>query len=137
MLYATNPNDQTLAAGGVVTFSNVLVRTGCTAVVNAGSGSVNLNKPGFYRVTFSVSANAAAANVVINMLQNGAAVSGATASGYSASAGEDVNLVIDAIVQVPPAACNCNQAAQGVTLTFVSQAAATVTNAAITVSKLA
>ena len=136
MLYATNAASQTLAADGLVAFTTPIVFTGCTATVNGTS--VNLNKPGFYRVDFVASASADAANVVINMQKNGQLISGATANGYSPAANENVMLMISAIVPVTKNdICGCNKAASGVSLTFASEAAATIANASITVNKVA
>ena len=134
MLYAANTASQTLAQNDLVSFSAPTILTGCTAVL-CGSNTVKLTRPGYYKVTFTAVASAAAANAVINMLQNGSVIPGWTAEAYSAAAGDDVQLVIDAIVQVGPND-TCNLALNTVALTFAAGAAETVTNATISVTKL-
>lgn len=134
MLYAVNNASQTLALNDLVAFSEPTILTGCTAVL-CGSNTVKLTRPGYYKVTFTAVASSAAGNVIINMLRNGSTIPGWTASAFSTASGDNVNLVIDAIVQVGPND-TCNLALNTVALTFAAGAAETVTNATISVTKL-
>ena len=134
MLYAVNNASQTLALNDLVAFSAPTILTGCTAVL-CGSNTVKLTRPGYYKVTFTAIASSAAGNVIINMLRNGSPIPGWTASAFSTASGDNVNLVIDAIVQVGPND-TCNLALNTVALTFAAGAAETVTNATISVTKL-
>lgn len=135
MLYVANNASQTLAVNDLVALGSPSIRTGCTATLS-GTTAINLNRPGFYKVTFTAVASAAAANATINMLRNGSQIPGWTASAFSTAAGDNVNLVIDAIVQVGPND-TCNQALSAVALTFAAASAITVTNATVSVTKLA
>ena len=134
MLYAVNTATQALVVNDPVSLGIPSIRTGCT-VTMPGSTGVSLNRPGFYKVTFTAIANAAAANATINMLRNGSPVSGWTSSAFSAAEGDNVQLVIDAIVQVGPND-TCNAALSTALLTFVADSPMTITNTTISVTKL-
>ena len=134
MLYAVNTSAQTLTEGNTIALGAPSIKTGCTATMSGSS--VLLNKPGFYKVTFTAIGATAAANVVVNMLRNGNTVPGWTSSAYSAADTEDAQLVIDAIVQVEPNE-TCNKALSSAILTFVAGAPENISNTTISVTKLA
>ena len=119
LIYAYSTATQTVAPNALVTYA-ASTRCGNRATLAAGTGAVQLNCPGAYRVEVRV---------------NGVALPGAEASATVAAAGDVANLKFSALVVVPQGCCS------GVTLPVALTVAATetsqtltVTNAAITVS---
>jgi len=136
MLYAYNNADQELAVGGAVLYPFIGIQTGCTATLAAGSGSVRLSRPGLFMVHFNAdAAGVAAGDVTFQLFRNGVEVPGAEGTASSTAATDVVNIGFTAIVRVEPT-CPCNTA--GVTLVVQNTGvAATASNAAITVTKIA
>lgn len=135
LIYAYSTATQTVAPNALVTYA-ASTRCGNRATLAAGTGAVQLNCPGAYRVAANVDAAPIAAGLAgIELRVNGVALPGAEASATVAAAGDVANLKFSALVVVPQGCCS------GVTLPVALTVAATetsqtltVTNAAITVS---
>lgn len=138
MLYAYNTTSTTYTAGQQLLFPSTGTQTGCTAV-KTSSNTINLNKAGYYMVHFNgdVATAAEAGNVSAILQVNGMAYPAAEATAYSSATTDIQNLGFTTIIQVQPN-CMCNTSNAPVTLTVVNgTTAATFTNAAITVTKIA
>lgn len=138
MLYAYNTTSTAYTAGQQISFTSTGTQTGCTAV-KTSSNTINLNKAGYYMVHFNgdVATTTDAGNVSAILQVNGVAYPAAEATAYSSAATDIQNLGFTTIIQVQPN-CMCNTSNVPVTLTVVNgTTAATFTNAAITVTKIA
>lgn len=120
MLYIYS-KDLAVTAGSPINFNTNVIQTGCTATHSAGSSSISLNRPGFYKVELvgSVITPAGAGDVTITMYENGVASNYAFTIVTTASATDNEAFVIDAVVQVLP---NCAAVVSNVpkVITFVS-----------------
>lgn len=138
MLYAYNTTSTAYTAGQQLSFPTTGTQTGCTAVKTT-SNTISLNKPGYYMVHFNSDAATAtdAGNISAILQVNGTAYPAAEATAYSSATTDIQNLGFTTIIQVQPN-CMCNTSNVPVTLTVVNgTTAATFTNAAITVTKIA
>lgn len=136
MLYAYSNSAQTVPANGVVAFNNTAIRTGCTVTKN-GTTNIELNRPGFYEVTFNGDFTA----TVLTSMQlyvNGILYPGAEFSVTPSAAANTNTGSFTALVQVTPQ-MTCNRANTPTTLTVRNNGTASIsmTNAAITVTKIA
>ena len=134
MISSYNITTQEVAANGLLTFSTDRILTGCTATRNGQT--FQLNKPGYYYVTFNAdgAATTAAGDIVVVLQNNGIAVPGAIATQTVAAADDAVNLAFATIVRVPPSCCAVDNTAN---LTLVNTGvAATYTNVNINITKL-
>ena len=134
MISSYNITTQEVAVNGLLTFSTDRILTGCTATRNGQT--FQLNKPGYYYVTFNAdgAATTAAGDVVVVLQNNGVAVPGAIATQTVAAADDAVNLAFTTIIRVPPSCCAVDNTAN---LTLVNTGvAATFTNANINITKL-
>lgn len=138
MLYTYSNITQNLVSDEIITFSTNSIQTGCTATHAAGTGSISLNKPGFYMVHFNGDISSATTGLATaQLLANGVEVAGAEASRSVGTEGNISGIAFTAIVRVAPNCCvNTNNVP--LTLTVAnSGVAATYSNAAITVTKIA
>lgn len=128
-LYAANTGAQAVSVGGTINLGSIIRRFGKCVTLN-GSG-ITIMEQGYYDVDVSVTAApTAAGTVIVTLYKDGVAVPGATASATAAAAGNPVNLSLTALIRQ---CCPCS----GSTLTLVlTGAAASVTNAAITVERI-
>ena len=134
MISSYNITTQEVAVNGLLTFTTDRILTGCTATRNGQT--FQLNKPGYYYVTFNAdgAATTAAGDVVVVLQNNGVAVPGAIATQTVAAADDAVNLAFTTIIRVPPSCCAVDNTAN---LTLVNTGvAATFTNANINITKL-
>ena len=133
MLRTSNTATQTLTAGSQIALGAATIQTGGTRAnaVLSGSNSIALLRPCYYKVSAVISASAAAADIVINMLVGGVQYS--TSKSYSAAVGQDAQVIFDEIVPVNQSACCCGIPTL---ITFVTEAAATVDNITINVDRL-
>ena len=134
MIRSYNITTQEVAANGLLTFSTDRILTGCTATRNGQT--FQLNKPGYYYVTFNAdgAATTAAGDIVVVLQNNGIAVPGAIATQTVAAADDAVNLAFATIVRVPPSCCAVDNTAN---LTLVNTGVAvTYTNVNINITKL-
>ena len=109
------------------------LQQGITATRNGNT--FQLNKPGYYYVTFNADASTATVDAITVELQNnGVAVPGATATITPAVADDVMNLAFATIIKVPPSCCAIDNTAN---LTLVNTGvAATFTNVNINITKL-
>lgn len=141
MLYAYTNSDTTVAVNGLLPINTVGIQTGCTVTATPGSTTINLNRPGFYKVDFSAAgatSSTTAGAITVAMRTNGVLYPGATSSDNSASATDFGSVSFSAIVQVEKqCGCSCHSTAP-TSLTFINTGiAATFTNIEVTVTKLA
>ena len=134
MISSYNNATQEVVVNGILSFSTDRILTGCTATRNGQT--FQLNKPGYYYITFNAdgAATTTPGNIVVVLQNNGISVPGAIAT-YTATAADDAtNLAFATIIKVPPSCCAVDNA---VNLTLVNTGvAATFTNVNINITKL-
>lgn len=134
MISSYNITAQDVAVNGLLTFSTDRILTGCTATRNGQT--FQLNKPGYYYVTFNAdgAATTAVGDIVVVLQNNGVAVPGAIATFTTTVVDDATNLAFSTIIRVPPSCCAVNNTAN---LTLVNTGvAATYTNVNINITKL-
>ena len=134
MIIIYNHTSQKLAINGLLTFTTDRILTGCTATRNGQT--FQLNKPGYYYVTFNAdgAATTAVGDIVVVLQNNGVAVPGAIATFTTTVADDATNLAFSTIIRVPPSCCAVDNTAN---LTLVNTGvAATYTNVNINITKL-
>ena len=134
MISSYNNSSQEVAINGLLTFSTDRILTGCTATRNGQT--FQLNKPGYYYVTFNAdgAATTAVGDIVVVLQNNGVAVPGAIATFTTTVADDATNLAFSTIIRVPPSCCAVDNTAN---LTLVNTGvAATYTNVNINITKL-
>jgi len=133
-LCAVTTAEQTVAAGGVVSFATNNLLTGCSISHVAGGNAVTIPAAGLYQVTFDGDVlPTAAGGVTIQLYNNGVAVPGAQAS-FTGVATELVHVGFNTLIKVLQS-CNCiNNTAS---LQVQSADEVQIANANITVVKLA
>ena len=134
MISSYNNTSQEVAINGLLTFTTDRILTGCTATRNGQT--FQLNKPGYYYVTFNAdgAATTAAGDIVVVLQNNGVAVPGAIATFTTTVADDATNLAFSTIIRVPPSCCAVDNTAN---LTLVNTGvAATYTNVNINITKL-
>ena len=134
MISSYNNASQDVAINGLLTFTTDRILTGCTATRNGQT--FQLNKPGYYYVTFNAdgAATTAVGDIVVVLQNNGVAVPGAIATFTTTVADDATNLAFSTIIRVPPSCCAVDNTAN---LTLVNTGvAATFTNVNINITKL-
>ena len=134
MISSYNITTQTVAANGLLTFTTDRILTGCTATRDGNT--FQLNKPGYYYVTFNAVAAAteAVGELVVELQNNGVAVPGAEAASTTTTAGNNDNYAFATIIKVPPSCCAIDNTAK---LTLVNTGvAATFANVNVNITKL-
>ena len=134
MISSYNNTSQEVAINGLLTFTTDRILTGCTATRNGQT--FQLNKPGYYYVTFNAdgAATTAAGDIVVVLQNNGVAVPGAIATFTTTVADDATNLAFSTIIRVPPSCCAVDNTAN---LTLVNTGVATTyTNVNINITKL-
>ena len=134
MISSYNNTSQEVAINGLLTFTTDRILTGCTATRNGQT--FQLNKPGYYYVTFNADgvATTAVGDIVVVLQNNGVAVPGAIATFTTTVADDATNLAFSTIIRVPPSCCAVDNTAN---LTLVNTGvAATYTNVNINITKL-
>lgn len=134
MISSYNNTSQEVAINGLLTFTTDRILTGCTATRNGQT--FQLNKPGYYYVTFNAdgAATTAVGDIVVVLQNNGVAVPGAIATFTTTVADDVTNLAFSTIIRVPPSCCAVDNTAN---LTLVNTGvAATYTNVNINITKL-
>ena len=134
MISSYNNTSQEVAINGLLTFTTDRILTGCTATRNGQT--FQLNKPGYYYVTFNAdgAATTAVGYIVVVLQNNGVAVPGAIATFTTTVADDATNLAFSTIIRVPPSCCAVDNSAN---LTLVNTGvAATYTNVNINITKL-
>ena len=134
MISSYNNTSQEVAINGLLTYTTDRILTGCTATRNGQT--FQLNKPGYYYVTFNAdgAATTAVGDIVVVLQNNGVAVPGAIATFTTTVADDATNLAFSTIIRVPPSCCAVDNTAN---LTLVNTGvAATYTNVNINITKL-
>ena len=134
MINTYNTTTQNVAANGTVTFTTDRILTGCTVTRNGNT--FQLNKPGYYYVTFNAVAAATetVGDLTVELYNNGVAVPGATATVTTTAAGNNDNYAFTTIIRVLP---SCPMIDNTVNLTVVNTGVdATYTVANINITKL-
>ena len=134
MINTYNTNTQNVVANGTITFTTDRILTGCTVTRNGNT--FQLNKPGYYYVTFNAVAAATetVGDLTVELYNNGVAVPGAAATVTTATAGNNDNYAFTTIIRVLPSCPMVNNAAN---LTIVNTGVdATYTVANINITKL-
>lgn len=127
-LYMVNSTSIPVAAGGLIPLGTITRRVG-TAIRSYGD-AITFLEPGYYEVHVNTTVQPDAADTItLTVRENDTALPGATVTATPATIGDSTPLQIpDAVVRV-----FCRSVK---TLTFVLSAAATVTNAAVTIVKV-
>ena len=134
MISSYNNATQTVATNGLLTFTTNRILTGCTATRDGST--FQLNKPGYYYVTFNAVAAAteAVGELTIELQNNGVAVPGAEAASTTVTAGNNDNYAFTTIIRVLPSCCVVDNAAK---LTLVNTGVpATFENVNVNITKL-
>ena len=134
MLSSYNTTSQAIVSNGLLDFTTDRILTGCTATRDGQT--FQLNKPGYYYVTFNAvaAATTTVGELTVELYNNGVAVPGAEASYTTTTAGENANYAFSIIIRVPPSCCVVNNTAR---LTVVNTGVdATYTNVNINITKL-
>lgn len=133
MISSYNITTQNVAVDGLLTFTTDRILTGCTVTRNGPT--FQLNKPGYYYVTFNANGSTTSvANVTIELQNNGITVPGATATITPTAAGDTMNFAFATIIKVPPSCCSVDNTAN---LTLVNTGVAAIfTNVNINITKL-
>ena len=134
MINTYNATTQNVAANGTVTFTTDRILTGCTVTRNGNT--FQLNKPGYYYVTFNAVAAATetVGDLTVELCNNGVTVPGAIATVTTTTAGNNDNYAFTTIIRVLPSCPMVNNAAN---LTVVNTGVdATYTVANINITKL-
>ena len=134
MISSYNTTSQAIATNGLLNFTTDRILTGCTATRDGQT--FQLNKPGYYYVTFNAvaAATTTVGELTVELYNNGVAVPGAEASYTTTTAGDNANYAFSTIIRVPPSCCVVNNTAR---LTVVNTGVdATYTNVNINITKL-
>ena len=134
MISSYNTNSQAVATGDSLTFTTDRILTGCTATRNGQT--FQLNKPGYYYVTFNAvaAATTTVGELTVELQNNGVVVPGAEASYTTTTAGDNSNYAFSTIIRVPPSCCAVDNTAR---LTVVNTGVdATYANVNINITKL-
>ena len=134
MINSYNITAQAVAVNGLLTFTTDRILTGCTATRDGST--FQLNKPGYYYVTFNAVAAAteAVGELVVELQNNGVTVPGAEAASTTTTVGNNDNYAFATIIKVPPSCCAIDNTAK---LTLVNTGvAATFANVNVNITKL-
>ena len=134
MISSYNISTQAVLTNGLLNFSTDRILTGCTA--SRDGTTFQLNKPGYYYITFNgvASATEAVGELSVELFNNGVAVPGAIATFTTTTAGDNSNYAFSTIVRVLPSCCAVNNIAN---LTLVNTGvAATYENVNFNITKL-
>lgn len=135
MISSYTITNQTVATNEALNFETNRVLTGCTATHVEGTPTFQLNKPGYYYVTFNATTvtNGAAGAVTIQLNSNGVAVPGA-ASTYYSEPDQPGNVNFTTIIKVAPSCCAVSNIAR---LTVVNTGVnALYTNVNLNITKI-
>ena len=134
MISSYNTTSQAIATNGLLDFTTDRILTGCTATRDGQT--FQLNKPGYYYVTFNAvaAATTTVGELTVELYNNGVAVPGAEASYTTTTAGDNSNYAFSTIIRVLPSCYAVNNTAR---LTVVNTGVdATYTNVNINITKL-
>ena len=129
LIQTVNQGSQAVAVNGIINLGSVIRRFGCNLRLNGNA--IEVNGEGYYKVDCNVTLSPTAAeDVTVAIYKNGVALTGATATGTVATAGDTLTLPIQTTIKE---GCGCDG---GTALTVVLLAGAgTVSNIAVRVEK--
>ena len=109
---------QTITTGSPLVFNTNRIRAGRSISHQAGSSTINLNKPGIYEIHFNGDAaeSGTAGDITVQLYVNGILQPGSEATEDSTATTDIVNMAFDTAVCVTPNFCTCGNS---VSLTFV------------------
>ena len=112
MISSYNTTNSAVVSNGTINFTTDRILTGCTAVRNGET--FQLNKPGYYYVTFNAiaAATTTVGELTIELYNNGVAVPGAIAGATTTTAGDNLDFAFTTIVRVPPSCCAVDNTAR-------------------------
>ena len=129
LIYTAMQTPTAVAVNGIIPLGTIVRRYGCNCNLN-GNG-ISINGSGYYDADVSVTAApTAAGTVTVQLLKDGVAIPGATASATVATAGDSVTLAFPASVRL-----GCCSTGSVLTL-LLTGVASTVNNAAVRVEKI-
>ena len=134
MISSYNTTTQAVLTDGLVNCATDRILTGCTATRDGQT--FQLNRPGYYYVTFNAvaAATTTVGDITVELYKNGVAVPGAEATYTATTAGDAYSFAFSTIINVPPSCCAVNNTAQ---LTIVNTGVdATYSNVNINITKL-
>lgn len=112
MLDIVSSVPQALTSGADISFDTNRIVSNCSATHVAGTPTINLNRPGYYYISFSTIASAVEATetnpITVQLFNNGDEIVGATASGLSDANTSDINLSFSTLVRIMPSCCAVN-----------------------------
>lgn len=131
--------NQSCATGSNVSFNNVTIEKGCTAVLQTPT-TIALNKCGVYMVAcdaYGAVSGSAAGTVALQLAKNGALQPQAISSASSAGTSDIAAISFQALVQVEQNNCKCNCCESPTILTIQNVGSpATLASANIVVTKI-
>lgn len=130
LIYLITITEENVLANGIIPLETIARRRGCTCEQNGNS--ITLNRPGYYKLTGSITFTApVAGDVTINATKNGNEIPGITASETITTATTEVRtLNISGIIRVM-----CGEGAPSITLVN-SGVAITISNVSLDVEYL-
>ena len=133
MISSYNTTTQAVATGDLLTFTTDRILTGCTAT--RSGQTFQLNKPGYYYVTFNaIAAATTLGELTVELQNNGVVVPGAVSTYTTTTDGDNASYAFSTIIRVPPSCCVVDNTAR---LTLVNSGVdATYTNVNINITKL-
>ena len=131
MINSYNTNLQEVLNNEALVFSTNRILTGSTVTHSEGSQVFNLNKPGYYYVSFNGIVDSEE-GATIQLYNSNEAVPGAVAA--TTATNQEENIAFSTIVKVIPSCCYIDNKAK---LTFVNKGTdATLINANVVITKL-
>lgn len=131
ILYVANPTSTTVTAGNAIPLGSVIRRYGCGT--NVGATTIYINSPGYYDVDFAGTFTGTAGDVTVNVVSNGLAIAGATASETITTATTEIHSI--SIPTVTKIYC-CAGATLSVMVASDSTSTPTFSNIALRVEKI-
>lgn len=138
MLYTYSTNIS-VGVNELIPFNVNEILTGCVATHTAGTAPISLNKCGFYKFDFTITAAPSDGTGIISVeaQKAGDLIDGAQGSETIGTAGDLANISFSAIVRVLPNCCAISTNVP-VDLTFENTGVAIdITNVAVNVTKIA
>ena len=137
MIFAYTNTDIDLVDNEAVPFNfNGVDTCHCDTAHTAGSPVISIKRPGFYKVDFNADLSGVADTVTFSLVRNGVVVPGAEASVTTSTAATILNVSFSSIIRVAPNCCVNNMNLPASLQIVMAGGDATISNAAITVSRV-
>ena len=129
LIQTVNQSSQTVAENSIINLGSVIRRYGCNLRMNGNA--VEVSGEGYYKIDCNVTlAPTEAGTATIAIYKNGVQLTGATASGTAAAAGDFITLPVQTTIRE---GCQCD-GGTALTVVLVS-GASTISNIALRVEK--